>query len=221
MFDWWIQRIEHATKLFDIIRIDHFRAFADYYAIPAEEETAVKGEWEIGPGMEFFVKLHERLGKVNIVAEDLGMLTPAVTELLNDTGFPGMKVLQFAFDGEDNNLYQPHNYIKNCVVYIGTHDNDTLNGWLSSASAKTLTRVNKYFRVTDKEESARAIINGALASVGNTIIITVQDLLGLGAQARMNTPSTDRDNWTFRVEKDYLDKIDTEWLKEATMLYFR
>ena len=221
VFDWWIQRIEHATKLFDIIRIDHFRAFADYYAIPAEEETAVKGEWEIGPGMEFFVKLHERLGKVNIVAEDLGMLTPAVTELLNDTGFPGMKVLQFVFDGEDNNLYQPHNYIKNCVVYIGTHDNDTLNGWLSSASAKTLTRVNKYFRVTDKEESARAIINGALASVGNTIIITVQDLLGLGAQARMNTPSTDRDNWTFRVEKDYLDKIDTEWLKEATMLYFR
>ena len=222
VFSWWFDRIEHATSFFDLVRIDHFRAFADYYAIPAGEETAVNGEWELGPGIEFFDKLRERIGDVNIVAEDLGMLTPAVTDLLRDTGFPGMKVLQFAFDGNDNNLYQPHNYIKNCVVYIGTHDNDTLCGWLKSARPETLMRVNKYFRVSDRrEDTATEIINGALASVGNTVIITVQDLLKLGTEARMNTPATDRNNWTFRVEKDYISKIDTSYLKDATVLYFR
>jgi 4-alpha-glucanotransferase len=149
------------------------------------------------------------------------MLTPAVTDLLKDTGFPGMKVLQFAFDGNDNNLYQPHNYIKNCVVYIGTHDNDTLCGWLKAASPETLSRVNKYFRVSDKEDTATEIINGALSSVGDTVVITIQDLLRLGTDARMNTPATDRNNWTFRVKKDYIDHIDGSFLKEATELYFR
>jgi 4-alpha-glucanotransferase len=208
-------------KLFDLVRIDHFRAFADYYAIPAEEETAVNGEWEWGPGMEFFNILQERLGKVNIVAEDLGMLTPAVGELLADSGFPGMKVLQFAFDGDDNNLYQPHNYIRNCVVYIGTHDNDTLCGWLGEASEKTMTRLKKYLRAYEGESLSEKIISAAMASVADTVIITVQDLLGLGREARMNTPSTKQSNWTFRAEKDYLEKIDKDFLKEITEIYFR
>ena len=208
-------------KLFDLVRIDHFRAFADYYAIPAEEETAVKGEWEWGPGMEFFNALREKLGNVNIVAEDLGMLTPAVTELLRDTGFPGMKVLQFAFDGGDDNPYQPHNYIKNCVVYLGTHDNDTLSGWLDSANPDTVARAKKYLRISDGEDTAREIISAAMASVGDTVIITVQDLLGLGAEARMNTPSTKQNNWTFRAEKGYLERIDSEFLKQTTSLSFR
>ena len=221
VFEWWISRIGHAMKLFDLVRIDHFRAFADYYAIPAEEETAVNGEWEWGPGMEFFNVLQERLGKVNIVAEDLGMLTPAVGELLADSGFPGMKVMQFAFDGDDNNLYQPHNYIRNCVVYIGTHDNDTLCGWLGEASEKTITRLKKYLRAYEGESLSKKVISAAMASVADTVIITVQDLLGLGKEARMNTPSTKRSNWTFRAEKDYLEKIDKDFLKEITEIYFR
>ena len=221
VFEWWINRIGHAMKLFDLVRIDHFRAFADYYAIPAEEETAVKGEWEWGPGMEFFNALRERLGRVNIVAEDLGMLTPAVTDLLRESGFPGMKVLQFAFDGEDDNPYQPHNYIRNCVVYLGTHDNDTLRGWLDTARPETVDRVKKYLRVSEDEDAAEEIISAAMASVGDTVIITIQDLLGLGADARMNTPSTKQNNWTFRAEKDYLQKINIGALKELTKMYFR
>lgn len=221
VFEWWISRIGHAMKLFDLVRIDHFRAFADYYAIPAEEETAVNGEWEWGPGMEFFNTLQEKLGKVNIIAEDLGMLTPAVTDLLEESGFPGMKVLQFAFDGCDDNLYQPHNHIRNCVVYIGTHDNDTLRGWLDTARPETLERVKKYFRISEGVDTAREIISAAMASVSDTVIITVQDLLGLGADARMNTPSTKKSNWTFRAEKDYLQKIDSDFIKEITALYFR
>ena len=221
VFAWWITRIEHAMKLFDLVRIDHFRAFADYYAIPAEEETAVNGEWEWGPGMEFFNALREKLGKVNIIAEDLGMLTPAVTELLEDTGFPGMKVLQFAFDGSEDNLYLPHNYEKNCVVYLGTHDNDTTRGWLDSASEYTSDYVRRYFRIGEDEDAVKGLIAGAMASVGDTVIITVQDLLGLGKESRMNTPSTKEANWSFRVPKDYLSKIDTEYLREITKLYFR
>lgn len=221
VFDWWIRRIDHAMKLFDLVRIDHFRAFADYYAIPADEETAVNGEWEWGPGIEFFNLLFERRGKVNIVAEDLGFLTEAVTDLLRETGFPGMKVLQFAFDGEDDNLYQPHNHTKNCVVYLGTHDNDTLCGWIESAHTDTISRVKRYFRISESEDVAIEMINGAMASVGDTVIITIQDLLGLGANARMNTPSTKRCNWTFRVEKDYLNHIDSKYLKDITKLYFR
>ncbi len=221
VFEWWISRIGHAMKLFDLVRIDHFRAFADYYAIPAEEETAVKGEWELGPGMEFFGVLRERLGKVNIVAEDLGMLTPAVTELLHDSGFPGMKVLQFAFDGGDNNPYMPHNHTKNCVVYLGTHDNDTLGGWIDSANAETLARAKKYLRISEGEDMIREIISAAMASVADTVIITVQDLMGLGTEARMNTPSTKDNNWMFRAEKGYLEKIDLDFLKQITSMYFR
>ncbi len=221
VFEWWITRIEHAMKLFDLVRIDHFRAFADYYAIPAEEETAVKGDWEWGPGMEFFNALREKLGRVNIVAEDLGMLTPAVTELLRDSGFPGMKVLQFAFDSHEDNPYLPHNYESNCVVYLGTHDNDTTKGWLDSASDYTVNHVKKYLRIKENEDTVKGIIEGAMASVGDTVIITVQDLLGLGGEARMNTPSTKEANWSFRVSKNYLDKIDATYLREITSLYFR
>ena len=221
VFEWWITRIEHAMKLFDLVRIDHFRAFADYYAIPAEAENAVNGEWEWGPGMEFFNALREKLGKVNIIAEDLGMLTPAVTELLSESGFPGMKVLQFAFDSREDNPYLPHNYEQNCVVYLGTHDNDTTQGWLDSTSDFTVEYVKKYLRIKENEDTVKGIIECAMASAGDTVIITVQDLLGLGREARMNTPSTKESNWSFRVSEDYLDKIDAGYLREITELYFR
>ena len=221
VFEWWITRIDHAMKLFDLVRIDHFRAFADYYAIPADAETAVNGEWEWGPGMDFFNVLHERLGKVNIVAEDLGMLTPAVTELLNDSGFPGMRVLHFAFDGREDNSYLPHNYERNCVVYLGTHDNDTTKGWLESASADTISYAKKYLRIKEDADMIKGMIEAAMASVGDTVIITIQDLLGLGGEARMNMPGAKEKNWSFRVPKDYLSKIDSNHLKEITLTYFR
>ena len=147
------------------------------------------------------------------------MLTPAVTELLRDTGFPGMKVLHFAFDSREDNPYLPHNYEHNCVVYLGTHDNDTTKGWLDSAPEQAVEYAKKYLRL-DKD-LVKGFIEAAMSCVGDTVIITVQDLLGLGGEARMNMPSTKENNWRFRVSKEYLKKTDAEFLRETTNTYFR
>ncbi len=220
IYEWWGRRIEHALKLYDILRIDHFRAFADYCSIPAEDETAERGEWKEGPGIGFFEYLRDRLGELPIIAEDLGALSDKVQPLLKTSGFPGMKVLQFAFNGDASNPYLPHNYEKNCVAYIGTHDNDTAKGWLESAPEGE-QRYAKWYMELDGEGDVWSMIRTLYSSVADTAIVTVQDLLCLGTEGRMNIPSTDRDNWCFRVNADYINNISAPRLKAITQMFGR
>ena len=213
-YAWWVQRVAHCFRLYDIMRIDHFRGFDEYYSIPYGDKTAENGHWEKGPGMELFYAIREKLGDLPIIAEDLGFLTEGVRRLLSDSGYPGMKVLQFAFDSREESDYLPHNYERNCVVYTGTHDNDTLQGWYQSICAEdkemALTYMNN--RATDEKEIHWDYISLAMRSVADTCIIPVQDFLGLGSEARMNIPSTLGNNWNWRMKKgaltdDILEKI--------------
>ncbi len=220
VYSWWRDRIAHSLKLFDFLRIDHFRAFGDYCSIPAEDETAERGVWCDGPGIGFFEYLKGELGELPIIAEDLGALTDKVEPLLRESGFPGMKVLEFAFDGSAENAYLPHNYQKNCVVYVGTHDNETAKSWLQSLSPETLKYAKQYMML-DGDTDVWGMIRTALSCVADTAIITVQDLLCLGDEGRMNTPSTDKDNWCFRVPADYLHKIPAPRLKALAQMYGR
>ena len=213
-YAWWVQRVAHCFRLYDIMRIDHFRGFDEYYSIPYGDKSAENGHWEKGPGMELFYAIREKLGDLPIIAEDLGFLTEGVRRLLSDSGYPGMKVLQFAFDSREESDYLPHNYERNCVVYTGTHDNDTLQGWYQSICAEdkemALTYMNN--RATDEKEIHWDYISLAMRSVADTCIIPVQDFLGLGSEARMNIPSTLGNNWNWRMKKgaltdDILEKI--------------
>ena len=288
-YKWWINRVKAATELFDITRIDHFRAFDTYYAIPYPAEDAVIGDWLNGPGIEFFEKLKEELGDPEIVAEDLGSLADSVYVLLEKSGYPGMKVFEFAFDGDDQNGYLPHNYCENCVAYTGTHDNDTLRGWFEKEPALTLGRIysecypdkvpeieeeedeevttksaeeteelteeeiekltaeeledynkkleedkkekernhrltlkykqdlklSEELKLTD-EEILDMILTVLYNSKANTVIIQLQDILWLGSEARMNTPSTLGGNWEWRVSQELLtDKIAEKLMKFA------
>lgn len=220
-YRWWIRRLEHSLLLFDRIRIDHFRGFASYYAVPYGMENAVNGLWFKGPGIEFFKAVKASLGDIDIIAEDLGFVDDAVINLLNETGFPGMKVLQFAFDSRENSDYLPHNYQKNCVVYTGTHDNDTIEGWFENASKADVEFAEKYLRLSSSEGRAEGVIKSALASVGETAILTMQDLLHLGSHARMNTPSTAENNWRWRAAENYIDFSLADELAQLTELYRR
>ena len=204
-FKWWKERLSSAFKLFDILRIDHFRGLESYYAVPAGEETARNGRWRKGPGKKFIQFLKDSFKDKEIIAEDLGYLTEDVHELLSASGFPGMKVMHFAFDGDMNNLYLPHNYEKNCVVYTGTHDNDTTVGWLHSAYEYQIENAEKYLGTEEKsyEEFTEAMVESALKSCADLAIVPMQDYLLLGSEARINTPSTDRGNWMWRMEGDY------------------
>ncbi len=220
-YRWWIRRAEHSLKIYDRIRIDHFRGFSGYYSVPYGMKNAVKGIWRSGPGIELFKTMEAALGKPKIIAEDLGYIDEGVLNLLSETGFPGMKVLQFAFDSRESSDYLPHNYPKNCVVYIGTHDNDTLEGWFESAPKKDVEFANEYMRINGAESRCRAVIKTALASVGDTVILTMQDLLELGSEAKMNTPSTAEDNWQWRALKsDFSDELADE-LAHLSKLYSR
>ncbi len=203
-YEWWFKRIEAASKLYDITRIDHFRAFASYYSIPYPAENAINGKWIEGPRIEFFRKMEEAVGKFEIVAEDLGTLTPDVTELMEQTGYPGMKVLEFAFDSGEENDYLPHKYTNNCVVYTGTHDNDTLMGWVETAKPEDVRYAREYCKMPDNEPFNWGLIRTAYESKADMAIIPMQDLLGLGKESRMNTPSVLGGNWTWRVTKDAL-----------------
>lgn len=199
---WWIRRVRHALGIYDLLRIDHFRGFDTYWAIPAGSPTACTGKWEIGPRMDLFHALEAALGKLPIIAEDLGELFPSVRELLADSTFPGMKVLQFAFGGGDNE-YLPHNYVKNSVVYPGTHDNTTLTDWWeNAATGKEKANAAAYLHLTPckptakevaavKPDAARiALLRAALGSVADRAIIPMPDWLGLGAEAHLNTPAS-------------------------------
>lgn len=220
-YKWWFARIKSASELFDIVRIDHFRAFDSYYAIPYPAENAIDGEWLEGPGIEFFIKMKKAIGEFPIVAEDLGTLTPGVIQLLKDSGYPGMKVLEFAFDSGEENDYLPSHYTENSVVYSGTHDNDTIMGWFDTAKAEDIAFAVDYCKLTDGEGYNWGIIRTAYESVSKYAIIQMQDILGLGSQARMNIPSTLGGNWVWRVKGDVLTDELAVKLKNLATKYSR
>lgn len=230
-FDWWISRMKKCCELYDVIRIDHFRGFDEYYSIPAKDKTAANGHWEKGPGMKLFTAIKEVLGDVDIIAEDLGFVTDTVKKLVKDSGFPNMKVLEFAFDsrdssggGDSDNAYLPFNYNRNCVVYTGTHDNETLRGWLSSITAAELTHVKNYLGVskdTKKDDLVDPLIRAALSSVADMCVIGLWDYLGLPNSARINTPSTLGGNWQWRCPKEYLTKRLATDIRKKTQIYGR
>lgn len=198
-FAWWIERIGHCFRLYDVVRIDHFRGFDEYYAIPYGEPTAEHGEWLPGPGYELFAAIRRALGPKKIIAEDLGYLTKSVIKLVKKTGYPGMKVLQFAFDSREASDYLPHNYTHNCVVYTGTHDNETMRGWYEHVNRRDRLFAKKYAAVRSTKNASWDFIRTAMMSVADTCIIPMQDYLNLGDEARINTPSTLGGNWIWRM----------------------
>jgi 4-alpha-glucanotransferase len=199
-FSWWISRLRYCFELYDIVRIDHFRGFESYFSIDAGAHTAADGEWVRGPGLPFIHAIRRDLPDAAIIAEDLGFLTPEVTSLLASSGYPGMKVLQFAFDSREAGSYMPFAYERNCVVYTGTHDNSTSLGWFQSASADDVHLALDFFGLKNGKDGNWAFIRAALASAANTAVIPMQDYLGLDDRARMNIPSTlGGNNWRWRM----------------------
>ncbi len=220
-YRWWIDRIRAALRLYDLVRIDHFRGFAGYWEVPAGETTAVNGRWVQGPGAAFFEKVLEELGELPIIAEDLGEITPDVVELRNRFGLPGMKVLQFAFSTDASDKFLPHNYTRNFVVYTGTHDNDTTLGWYQNSSTpQERDYFRRYFR-TDGHEANWTLIEAAFRSVAVMAVVPLQDLLGLGSEARMNLPGTAEGNWQWRMLPGQITDYVRERLSEITQLYGR
>lgn len=220
-FDWWTKRMEYSFRLYDKLRVDHFKGFDEYYSIPYGEVTAVNGHWEKGPGYELFDAISRRLGNLDIIAEDLGYITESTRELVKKTGYPGMKVLQFAFDSREESDYLPHNYDKNCVVYTGTHDNDTIIGWYESICPEDRALAQEYVNLTSVEDFNWALIRLAQQSVADLCIIPIQDYLGFGKEARINIPSTVGNNWKWRlVSSDITDDI-VEKMRKITKLYGR
>jgi len=231
-YAWWIERFKSALTMFDSIRLDHFRGFESYWEVPGDAKTAASGRWVPGPREAFFEVVEAQLGKIPILAEDLGVITPEVDALRNRFHFPGMRVLQFAF-GDDPKAkdYQPHNYPRHCVVYTGTHDNDTTLGWFQSGQGKGSTRAAD--RIEHERENALSylrtsgeqihwdMIRLAFSSVADTAIVPLQDVLGLGTQARMNLPGTAEGNWTWRFEWEQLTPEIEKKLGELTVTYER
>ena len=197
-YAWWIARLRACFALYDVVRIDHFRAFYDYWRIPAGSPDARTGKWVLGPGLEFFERVRRALGNAQLIAEDLGDMNDGVRKLLADTGLPGMAVLQFAFGGDPKNLYLPHNIGANTIVYPGTHDNNTVVGWYASAAEHERDFFRRYLW-TDGNAPHWALVNAAMKSHARLAVISVQDLLGLGAEARFNEPGTELKNWRWRV----------------------
>jgi 4-alpha-glucanotransferase len=215
-FRWWVERLRANLRLTELLRLDHFRGFAGYWAVPAGAETAIEGGWEPGPGRKLFDALTAALGDLDLVAEDLGEITPDVKLLVSDLDLPGMKILQFAFGGDDEE-YQPHNHVPNCVVYTGTHDNDTTRGWWEKADEAIRRRVRAYLG-GDGTDPIGILVRAAYASVARVAILPVQDVFGLGSQARMNTPGQGADNWGFRARKWDFNDERAAWLRELATL---
>ncbi len=229
-YEWWIRRMKNCMTLYDVIRIDHFRGFDEYYSIPAGSPNAVKGKWKKGPGKALFTAIKKEIGQTPIIAEDLGFITESVKKLVCDTGFPNMKILEFAFDGRDEsspsdstNAYLPFNYDKNCVVYTGTHDNETVKGWLGSIKKAELKEVKEYLdcNTTKKEVLTRKLVRAALSSAADMCIIPMQDWLGLGNEARINTPSTLGENWKWRMDESAMSDELADDMRKLTRLYGR
>ncbi len=220
-FDWWCRRISAAFKIFDTLRIDHFRGFESYYCIPAGEKTAKKGHWSKGPGMKLFKRIKEVCGDLPIIAEDLGFLTDDVRKMLKASGYPGMKVLQFAFDSREESDYLPHLYGKNCVVYTGTHDNDTIIGWTETAAPKDVDYARKYMRITGAESFNWGMMKVAWSSPADTAIMMMQDFMGLSSDARMNEPSTVGCNWQWRIDGICINDWLAQIIYDNTEIYCR
>ena len=222
-YRWWIRRIRYQCSMFDILRIDHFRGFESYYAIPYGDKTARNGKWRPGPGIELFRKVDREIGEGKIIAENLGFLTPEVEQMLVDSGYPGMKVLEFAFDSRDSggNLYLPHNYEKNCIAYVGTHDNNTALGWYAELPAWSADYAKRYLGLNEEEGFGRGMMRNVWLSRAEIAIVQAQDLLGLGADARMNMPSTLGGNWCWRALPGSFSEKLAERLRYSTEIYGR
>ncbi len=221
-YAWWLKRIAWQFQICDTLRIDHFRGFDSYYAIPYGDATAKNGRWKPGPGIGFFKAVNKALGKKDIIAEDLGFLTPSVHKLLKDSGYPGMKVLEFAFDSRDTGSdYLPHCYSPHCVVYAGTHDNDTIQGWMASAPKKDVSFAKAYLRLSKREGYHWGMMRSAWASPADLAVMQFQDLLGLGSEARMNTPSTLGNNWKWRALPGTFDEKLSKRLYREMKVYQR
>ena len=219
-FSWWIYRVQESFKIYDVLRIDHFKGFSDFWQIDKDAENAVNGTWEAGPGIELFQKIKEQLGDLPIVAENLGFIDAKAEKLLDDSGYPGMKILQFAFPGEDN-LDRPHHYTQNSVAYTGTHDNDVVNGWYEKLSESEKKLVSEYLNRRDDETITEAMIRGIYSSVSDYAIVTMQDLLDKDATSRMNVPSTVGGNWEWRMVAEDLTEERKEFLRNITVRYSR
>ncbi len=222
-FGWWRDRISFALTLFDGVRIDHFRAFESFWAVDGKAKTAREGKWVKGPGMKLINAIKDIAGDKLIIAEDLGDITKEVVQLVEESGFPGMRVFQFGFLGGDT-PHKPHNYINNCVAYSGTHDNNTLLGYLWETPTEAKRDVMKYCACDfDRwnEDGCRAIIRTIFASNAGLTVFPVQDLLGYGSDTRLNTPGVAHGNWSYRITKEQLMSIDRAWLKELNRIYYR
>lgn len=220
-YAWWMQRISYCYKLYDVVRIDHFRGFDEYYNIPFGDLTAEFGKWEKGPGYDLFKVMKEKIGNKPVIAEDLGFLTPSVIKLVKKTGYPGMKILQFAFDSREESDYLPHNYSTNSVVYTGTHDNDTTMGWYQTANRNDRSFAKRYLNIRSNKDMVWNFIRAAVSSVSDTAIIPVQDYLALGSEARINIPSTLGNNWKWRMVKGQLNRELADKIYKMCKLYGR
>ncbi len=225
-FAWWIKRMAHCFRLYDVVRIDHFRGFDEYYSIPYGDETAVNGHWEKGPGMALFSAIEKSLGKKDVIAEDLGFVTDTVKQLVRDSGFPNMKVLEFAFDSRDTGSrgdYLPHNYGENCVAYTGTHDNQTITSWFDTITEEERTMAREYLwdNYTPGDKLYLSFIAVIMRSRANGCIIPMQDWLGLDDESRMNKPSTLGNNWKWRVKQSQLDDELKNTIFHMTKIYER
>lgn len=220
---WWVDRISHMLKMFDGIRIDHFRGLESFWSVPADAKTAASGKWVKGPGLDFIEKIKKTADGKMIIAEDLGEISEDVEKLVEDSGFPGMRVLQFGFLSYDDNVHLPHNYIKNCVAYTGTHDNNTLLGYLWELDADKKKYLLKYcgYENENWENGFDSIVRTLFASSADTVILPIQDLLKYGSDTRLNTPGTSENNWLYRITKDQLSGIDKNYYRDLIKLYKR
>lgn len=218
-FSWWIHRIRRARDLYDEFRIDHFRGFAGFWAVPSEAKVAMDGRWKVGPGKSLFDAIFRSVGNINIIAEDLGVITEDVVQLRKSIGTPGMAVLQFGFGSDAENPHLPHNHERNQVVYTGTHDNDTIRGWWDTLKNEEKSNVMKYLSIYEEDDISWELIQAALSSVARTAIIPLQDILRLGGSARMNIPATQFGNWSWRIPcSTSFDHLETEAMKLRDLL---
>ena len=221
-YAWWMQRIAAAGKLFDVIRIDHFRGLESYWAVPYGDKNARRGQWVKGPGTDFIDAVHRTFPELHLIAEDLGFLTPEVIALQKASGYPGMKVLEFAFDPREPSNYLPHRYTENCICYSGTHDNETLVQWMDGTSPEVVDYALEYLGLHDRSECVWGILRAGMASVADTFIAQMQDYLELGAEARMNEPGTlSTKNWSWRVDAAQLTDELAARIARMTKLYER
>ena len=225
-YDWWMKRLAHCFSLYDVVRIDHFRGFDEYYSIPYGAKSAIGGHWEKGPGMDLFRRMREVLGEKEVIAEDLGYVMDSVRQLVRDTGFPGMKVLEFAFDSRDSgcaNDYLPHNYTENCVAYTGTHDNETIRGWFESIreDERRLARAYICDKYTPRQYLHTSFISLIMASRANLCVIPIQDYMGYDNTCRMNKPSTVGINWKWRLKSGELTEDLQKEIRAITRRYGR